>query len=159
MNRRSCCLIAVAGLLWGCGTTSLAPSGAKLQDASRASYARIYCGQDNETHFETVIVDLAKVDAAPPAPPFFAKGWQASRMAFVAFDAGWGAQDVQSRKFHAAPNAQYVVYLDGTMSVTTTDGETRQFGPGDVLRVDDVAPCNGHISVVGDRPARTMIVR
>jgi hypothetical protein len=41
----------------------------------------------------------------------------------------------------------------------TSGGETRRFGPGDVLRVDEVAPGNGHISAVGGAPAERMIVR
>jgi len=51
------------------------------------------------------------------------------------------------------------VYLEVVMSIGTIDGETRQFRPGDVLRVVEVAHCKGHINVVGDRPAKTMIVR
>ena len=96
------------------------------------------------------------VDAAPPAPPFYAKGNAAPRMAFAGFDAHWGAQDL---KAHPAPSAQYVVYLDGTMSITATDGTTRRFGPGEVLRVEDTAPCKGHISVAGSNPVFTLISR
>lgn len=80
-------------------------------------------------------------------------------MVFAGFGAHWGAQDVQARTFHPAPAAQFVLYLQGTMSITVTDGETRHFGPGDVLRVEDVAPCRGHLSVVGDRPSFTVISR
>ena len=71
----------------------------------------------------------------------------------------WGAQDLQARKYHPAPAAQFVVYLSGEMTVTTSDGQTRRFGPGDVLRVEDVAPCKGHISVVGGAPSHTLVVR
>jgi hypothetical protein len=66
------------------------------------------------------MVELGRVDAAPPAPPSFAKGNAASRMVFAAFDARWGAEDLQSRKFHPAPAAQWVVYLEGVMSITVT---------------------------------------
>jgi hypothetical protein len=47
----------------------------------------------------------------------------------------------------------------GQMSVTTSDGQSRQFVAGDVLRVEDAAPCKGHISVVGASPAYAAIVR
>lgn len=108
---------------------------------------------------DTVTVDLAKVDAAPPAMPFFAKGSSASRAAFAGFESGWGTEDFKARKY-PAPAAQYVVYLDGLMSVITSDGQTRQFKAGDVLRVEDLAPCKGHISVVvGDRTSYAMVVR
>ena len=111
------------------------------------------------THFETITADLGKVDGTPPAPPSFAKANPASRMVFVGFDRAWGTEDLQVRAFHPTPAAQFVVYLQGTMSITVTDGETRHFGPGDVLRVEDTAPCKGHISVVGDRPSFTAISR
>jgi uncharacterized cupin superfamily protein len=38
----------------------------------------------------------------------------------------------------------------GIFSITTTDGELRQLHAGDVVHLEDVAPCKGHITVVGD---------
>lgn len=144
--------------LAGCGTTSDRPTAQSLEP-SRVSYTRIYCTPDNESHFDTVTTDLVKVDAAPPALPFYAKGSSASRVAFAAFEAGWGAQDESAKKYHPAPAPQYVIYLAGQMSVITSDGQIRQFRVGDVLRVEDVAPCKGHISVAGTTPVHTMVVR
>jgi hypothetical protein len=149
--------LATVIVLAGCSTASVPP--APPRDPTRISFTRVYCTPDNESHFETVTNDLARVDAAPPAKPFYAKGASATRVAFAAFDAGWGAEDEKARVFHAAPAAQYVIYLSGQMSVMTSDGDRRQFGPGDVLRVDDVAPCRGHISTVGALPAFTAVVR
>lgn len=146
-------------LLAGCSSAPLGSSVQQSQDPSRLTYTRLYCSPDNETHFEVVTVQLGRVDAAPPAPPFFAKANPASRMVFAAFDAHWGAADLEARKFHPAPAAQFVLYLRGVMSITASDGETRQFGPGDVLRVEDTAPCKGHISVVGDKASLTVISR
>ena len=159
MNKEVCWVITATFFLAGCGSLSLPQPSSSARDPSRYAYTRIACTADNESHFDTVTVDLAKVDAVPPALPFFVKASQASRAVFAAFEAGWGSQDLKGRKFHPAPAPQYVVYLDGLMSVTTSDGETRQFNSGDVLRVEDTAPCKGHISVVGDRPAYTLVVR
>ena len=159
MNWRPAHLIIGCVLLSSCGTVSVRPATPQSQDPSRFTYTRLYCTPDNESHFETVTVDLAKVDGVPPAPPVFVKANPASRLALAGFDPRWGAQDLQARKFHPAPSAQFVVYLQGVMSITTTDGETRHFGPGDVLRVEDVAPCKGHISVGGDKTSFTMISR
>lgn len=146
-------------LLPGCQSMLEHPAATPSAEPSRFAYTRIVCTPDNESHFETVTLDLSKVDAAPPAQPFFAKGSAASRAAFAAFEPRWGAQDLQARKYHPAPAAQFVVYLSGEMTVTTSDGQTRRFGPGDVLRVEDVAPCKGHISVVGGAPSHTLVVR
>ena len=146
-------------LLAGCTTTPTTRAAQEWQDPTRVTYTRLYCSADNESHFETITLDLPRVDAAPPAQPFFAKVNPTSRMVFAAFDAGWGSQDLRDRKFHPAPNAQFVIYLQGVMSITVTDGETRRFGPGDVLRVEDTSPCKGHVSVVGDRPSLTVVSR
>ena len=159
MNWRIACSIVGCVLLSGCGTASVRPAGPQSQDPARFTYTRLYCTSDNESHFETVSIDLTKVDTTPPAPPTFVKANPASRTLFVGFDPRWGAQDLQARKFHPAPSSQFVVYLQGVMSITATDGETRHFGPGDVLRVEDTAPCKGHISVVGDKTSFSMISR
>jgi len=149
--------MAVSSLA-ACGTTVERPSTPTM-DPSKLPYVRIYCTPDNESHFETVTVDLGKVDAAPPARPFFAKGSAATRVAFAAFESGWGAEEEAARKYHPAPAAQYVVYLSGQMSIATSDGQSRRFGPGDVLRVEDVAPCKGHISVALSAAVHPMVVR
>jgi hypothetical protein len=157
MNKKLGGFAAVV-VLAACGTPMRAPS-TQMQDPSRYSFTRIYCTPDNESHFEAVTTDLAKVDAAPPAQPMFAKGSSATRLAFAAFEPGWGSQDEKAKKYHPAPAPQYVIYLQGQMSVTTSDGQSRQFVAGDVLRVEDVAPCKGHFSVVGASPAYTAVVR
>jgi hypothetical protein len=156
-NRTLGCLVAVT-LLASCTVTN-ERSVAQTPEPSKFTVARIYCTPDNESHFDTVTVDLAKVDAAPPAMPFYAKGSAATRVAFAAFEPGWGAQDEKAKKYHPAPAAQYVIYLSGQMTVIASDGQSRRFGVGDVLRLEDVAPCKGHISVVGAAAAHTMVVR
>src|SRR5262245_9427289 len=107
MNRTLACSIIGCVLLSSCGTASVRRATPQSEDPSRFIYTRLYCTLDNESHFETVTVELAKVEAAPPAPPSFAKVNPASRMVFAAFDAHWGAADLQARKFHPAPAALF----------------------------------------------------
>ena len=95
-------VFGVVVVLVGCSTPNYSPS-TQTQDPSRYSYARIYCTPDNESHFETVTIDLAKVDPFPPSPPLFAKGHSATRVAFAGFEASWGAQDEKAKKYHPAP--------------------------------------------------------
>jgi len=159
MNRTLVYSIIGCVLLSSCGTATVRRATPQSDDPSRFTYTRLYCTPDNESHFETVTVELAKVDGIPPAPPVFSKANPASRAVLAGFDPRWGTHDLQARKFHPAPSAQFVVVLQGVMSVITTDGQTRRFGPGDVLRVEDTAPCKGHISVVGDEASFTMISR
>jgi hypothetical protein len=93
-------------------------------------------------------VPLAPVDFAPPAPPLHVgQLFPAARCFVLAGQADWGG-DVP----HPTPRRQMVCMLRGEMDVTASDGETRRFGPGDLLLLEDVVG-KGHASrVVGDEP-------
>lgn len=39
--------------------------------------------------------------------------------------------------FHRAPAQQYLILLDGRIEIETSRGEKREFGTGDVLRLED----------------------
>jgi hypothetical protein len=39
--------------------------------------------------------------------------------------------------FHNAPQRQYIILLDGEIEIETSLGEKRNFGPGEVLLVED----------------------
>jgi hypothetical protein len=103
---------------------------------------------------------LRKTNFAPPAAPLYiGNNVRASTAFFGGFDAGWGAHDLESRLYHPTPAVQFLIIIEGDFSITATDGETKRFRPGDVLRLEDTAPCKGHITVVGDKPGFTMFVR
>jgi hypothetical protein len=130
-------------------------------DPSRYTYTRIYCTPDSETHFQEVTVDLAKTSFAPPAAPIYLGGQHpASATFFVGAEAHWGTEDLKNGLNHPTPAAQFAVLLRGALSITTTDGKTRRFLPGDVLRLEDTAPCKGHISVnQGGTPGFVLFAR
>jgi len=124
------------------------------------TYPRLYCTPDGNSHFQNVTIELPKIDFAPPAAPIHIGGnVPASSVFFGGFEAGWGAHDLESRLYHPAPAAQFIVVLEGDFSITATDGETRRFRPGDVFRVEDISPCKGHITVVGDKPGFFLFAR
>ena len=129
-------------------------------DPSRIAYLRLYCTPDNNSHFQSVTGKLRKTNFAPPAAPLYiGNNGRASTAFFGGFDAGWGAHDLESRLYHPTPAVQFLIILKGDFSITATDGETRRFRSGDVLRLEDTAPCKGHITAVGDKPGFTMFVR
>jgi hypothetical protein len=129
-------------------------------DPSRFTYTRLYCTADGGTHFQDVTIELRKVSFAPPAPPIYVGGdLPASSAFFGGFEAGWGAHDLENRLNHPTPAVQFGMVLQGAFSITTTDGETRRFRPGDVFRLEDTSPCKGHITVVGDEPGFLMFAR
>jgi uncharacterized protein DUF861 len=138
--------IVNAVLLGGCASRNAVPS--RSHDPSRFTYTRIYCTPDTETHFQDVTVELVKMNFAPPAAPVYIGGkLPASSTFFLGADPHWGVHDLENRLNHPAPAAQFAIILKGFLSITTTDGETRRFRPGDVVRVEDTSPCKGHISV------------
>jgi hypothetical protein len=144
----------------GNGVTGLEQTTQASHDPSRIAYLRLYCTPDGNSHFQSVTGKLRKTNFAPPAAPLYiGDNVPASTAFFGGFDAGWGAHDLESRLYHPTPAVQFFVVLEGEFSITTTGGETRRFRPGDVLRLEDTAPCKGHITVVGDKPGLTMFVR
>jgi hypothetical protein len=129
-------------------------------DPSRITYFRLYCTPDNNSHFQSVTGELRKSNFAPPAAPLYiGNSVPASAAFFGGFEAGWGAHDLETRLYHPTPAVQFVIILDGNFSITATDGETKRLRPGDVLRLEDTAPCKGHITVVGNKPGFLMFAR
>jgi hypothetical protein len=120
-------------------------------DAAKFSYVRLYCSPDHETHFADLTAELAEQNFAPPAAPLYIGGKQPSSSVFFAgFGPHWGAADLVNHLYHPTPAIQFLTVAKGQFSITATDGETRQLHPGDVVHLEDIAPCKGHITVVGD---------
>ncbi|AWF83253.1 hypothetical protein BTJ40_21875 [Microbulbifer sp. A4B17] len=63
------------------------------------------------------------------------------------------AKQVQFREFtggqrfdwHCAPQAQFILYLEGRVKLTTSSGAQHTFAPGDILLANDLQG-EGHIS-------------
>jgi hypothetical protein len=151
--------VILFGLLSGVALRPLvAAEGSR--DPSRFTYPRLFCTPDGNSHWESVTVELRKINFAPPsAPTYIGDNFPASSAFFGGFEARWGAHDLETRLYHPAPAAQFIVVLEGIFSITATDGETKRFRPGDVFRVEDTPPCRGHITVVGDKPGFFMFAR
>lgn len=116
-------------------------------DPSVLRWTRLYCTPDNESHFETMSATLGKTNFAPPASPIFiGGGGPASKVVFGGFEPNWGAADVRSGKTHPTPVVQWLTVLAGSMVLRTTDGDSRLVRAGDVIHLEDVAPCRGHIT-------------
>lgn len=144
----------------GKSAASATQTAASSHDPSRFTYSRLFCTPDGNSHFDTVTVELPKVDFAPPASPIHIGGKAPASSAFFGgFEAHWGAQDLENHLYHPAPAAQFIVVLEGDFSIIATDGETKHFRPGDVFRVEDTPPCKGHITIVGDKPGFFLFAR
>jgi hypothetical protein len=105
-------------------------------------YTRLYATEDGESHFEHIEVDLSLTDYAPPAPPLaLSEMSAATQCGFMQAPAGW------SSDWHPSSARNLFVVLSGEWEVTASDGESRRFGVGSVLLVDDTSG-KGHSSRV-----------
>ena len=95
---------------------------------------RIYNGDDNQSHFEDIEVELSPQAIGQLSERFDATG--------LVFRETGGDYDLD---FHNAPGRQYVVNLDGAVEITVGSGEMRVIGPGEVSLFEDTDG-QGHIS-------------
>jgi hypothetical protein len=104
-----------------------------VNDENTFTYLRLYADEAGESHFEDVDVALVLTDFAPPAAPaYLASLGEASAIVVVAGDRSWGGEEP-----HPAPARQFTLSITGTLEVTTSDGERRRIGPGQLLLLDD----------------------
>ena len=107
---------------------------------------RIYTGDDGQSHFEDVPVELIVYEM---------KG---------KISEPWAAAGVQFREvggdylldFHTAPRRQLVVNLTGSVEIEIGSGEKRVLGPGTILLAEDTEG-QGHISRNVGGEARTCL--
>ncbi|HKP36695.1 MAG TPA: hypothetical protein VJT71_07545 [Pyrinomonadaceae bacterium] len=105
-------------------------------------YTRLYATEDGESHFEQIAVDLSLTEYAPPAPPLWLSDTlRAAEFRFMQAPSGW------SSDWHPSSARNLFVVLSGEWEVTASDGESRRFGVGTVLLVEDTSG-KGHTSRV-----------
>jgi len=95
---------------------------------------RIYSGDDGQSHFEDIDIDLISGAAGLISAP-----WPAHSVLFREVDGDYALD------FHTAPRRQLVVNLSGEVDIETGDGTVRRFGPGDILLAEDTHG-QGHLS-------------
>ena len=96
------------------------------------SDARAKLGWYGESHFEPVKVEQSRVKAVPSAPRvYLSKDEPATKYFFYSFEPGWTSDQ------QPAPMRQFMVLLSGTMEVETSDGEIKQFKPGNIILMVD----------------------
>jgi hypothetical protein len=117
------------------------------------TYTRLYSDEQGESHFADVEIDLASTDYAPPAPPLSLSDFtKAKQIGFMEAPTGW------SSDWHPSSARNFFVVLSGVWEVTASDGETRWFGTGSALLVEDVNG-KGHTSrVVSDVDSLAVMV-
>jgi gentisate 1,2-dioxygenase len=113
-----------------------------LEQETEVQLAEIFADEQGETHFRKVEMRLEMREFAPPSMPVQVTTEIPTTAAlFMIAPPGW------DKNFHATPRKQICVMLSGKLTVTATDGETIEMGPGDVLLVNDAAS-RGHLSQI-----------
>ena len=117
-------------------------------------YTKIYSNDKGETHFKDINIELKSVEYAPPAPPLLlSKFFPANQYAFTLFKSGWYGD------WHPTPLRQIFFLLSGTLESTVSDGETRVFGSGSIVLVEDTTG-KGHITkVVGTEDVKAVLIQ
>ncbi len=110
-------------------------------DRTRTHYVRIWADHSGESHLEDVALDTVVAPAEPGVAELWVSGAvDVDRAHFVtvqAFD--------QVPDWHCAPRRQFVVFLDGWVRITVSDGTSRTLPAGSVVLVEDVAG-RGHVT-------------
>ncbi len=107
---------------------------------------RIWADESGESHYQDIEISLA------PSGPL---GWMSTPLLVTSmilrenepgYDYDW----------HVAPRRQYIVMLAGSVEIQASDGESRTFGPGDIVQMEDVTG-KGHKSRSPDDKSRRSI--
>jgi hypothetical protein len=102
--------------------------------ATTMKVTRLYTGDDGQSHFEDIEVELGPNRVGQISERFDATG--------LIFRETSGAYDYD---FHNAPRRQYIVNLDGAVEITVGSGEKRVLEAGEVFLAEDTTG-QGHIS-------------
>jgi hypothetical protein len=108
----------------------------------------IYADEKGESHIRDLDIEWVRSGPAgqisDPVP--------VSSMAFRATD---GSYDLD---WHNAPRRQYIINLEGSVEITTSDGKSRVIGPGEIILAEDTTG-KGHLSkAVAGGARRSLII-
>lgn len=98
-------------------------------------YTELYTASDNKSYFKEI---TTAVESLQPLGRY-SKNYPVASMQFRDFDAG------NVYDWHNAPQAQYIVFLEGDVEVETSSGEKRVFKSGDIMLANDLVG-EGHIT-------------
>jgi hypothetical protein len=109
---------------------------------------RVYSGDDGESHFEDVEIELDDRGNIGR----LSKLMNATGVLFRENDGDYQLD------WHCAPRRQFVINLDAAVELEVGDGSVRRLGPGDILLAEDTTG-HGHISrAVESRPRRSIFI-
>lgn len=118
------------------------------------AYVRVFTGDDGHSYFEDV------------KPSGLTRGTPESDLRAIFGDVlavdtavfRYVVREADHQHRHNAPRPQFIIVLKGLCEVETSLGDTRRFGPGDVLLAEDVDGLGHSTRRIGDEERLTMVV-
>jgi quercetin dioxygenase-like cupin family protein len=101
-------------------------------EARKINVTKLYSDSAGESHFVDETMELREANFAPPAPPMYlSTPAEAQQTVFLMLPTGYFGD------LHPAPRRQQMTLIDGALEVRVSDGEVRQFHPGETVLVED----------------------
>jgi len=108
-------------------------------------YTRIVVDENGDSHFSSGEIPMALGSYAQPEPKLgLSKTYAASTATLFSAPPGYFGD------WHTAIRKQFLFHLSGTSEIVVSDGETRRFGPGDIVLVEDTTGKGHTARSVGD---------
>ena len=105
-------------------------------------YIRLYSGDDGQSHFEELSMDLIDASIGKISQSFHVS------------DAIFGyIEDVPDISWHNPPCRQYIILLKGAMEIEVGNGASQVFNEGDILLAEDTVG-QGHITRAASEGSR-----
>lgn len=112
-----------------------------VEFAAVPRYVEIYADDDGTTHLRDVEVPFA----VSPAEPGVAELWVGDPLPVDRVHVVTVRAADQKPDWHCAPRRQFVVFLDGWVRITVSDGEQRTLPAGSVVLAADINGA-GHVT-------------
>ncbi|MFZ0547570.1 MAG: cupin domain-containing protein [Candidatus Promineifilaceae bacterium] len=109
---------------------------------------RIYSDSNGESHFEDIDIPLADSGEIGTLSRIQKATGIIFRETAGDYDFAW----------HNSPRRQYVIILEGGVDFTVSDGETRRFGGGDVVLLEDTIGKGHYSKAVEGRRRKSIFV-
>jgi uncharacterized cupin superfamily protein len=115
------------------------------QQPENVYYTRIVVDEKGDSHFSSGEIPMALGSYAQPEPKLgLSKTYMASTATFFSAPPGYFGD------WHTAIRKQFLFHLSGISEIVVSDGETRRFGKGDIVLVEDTTGRGHTARSVGD---------
>lgn len=110
--------------------------------------SRVYTDPEGESHFDEIEIDLLDAGDIGQLSELQEATGIIFRETAEDYDYAW----------HPAPRRQYVIFLEGQADFTVSDGETRRFGGGDVVLLEDISGKGHYSKAVDGKRRKTLFI-